>query len=56
MVNGKRKHLGMFDDPAEAGEAYKIAKSNEIKRVALLQSDIRIRGGLLKHADNLLNS
>jgi len=55
-LNGKKKHLGCFATQEQASEAHKTAKSNEIKRVALLQSDIRIREGLLRHADNLLNS
>jgi len=54
-INGKREHIGMFATPKEAGEAYKTAKSNEIKRVALLQTDIRVREGLLRHAEHLLN-
>jgi len=54
-VNGKHKHIGMFGSPEEASAAYKIVKSNEIKRVALLQSDIRIKDGLMRHAEHLLN-
>jgi len=55
QINGKKKYLGRFETIEEASEVYKAAKSNEIKRVALLQSDIRIREGLLRHAEHLLN-
>ena len=33
-VNGKNKGLGYYSTPLEAFNAYKIAKENEIKRVA----------------------
>ncbi|MCK4824843.1 AP2 domain-containing protein [bacterium] len=54
-VDGKRKHLGRFATPEEAGEVYKIAKSNEITRVASLQTDPRIYQGLINHAEAVLN-
>ena len=33
-INGVKKHLGYYSTPLEAFSAYKIAKENEIKRVA----------------------
>lgn len=54
-IDGKRKHLGRFATPEEAGKAYKTAKSNEINRIALQQGDERIKNGLIKHAEHLLN-
>jgi len=54
-IKGKSKHLGVFKTPEQASEVYKAAKSNEIKRVALSQTDIRVREGLLRHAEHLLN-
>lgn len=54
-IDEKRKYLGRFYTPEEAGEAYKIAKSKEINRVALLQSDTRVKNGLIRHAEHLLN-
>ena len=33
-VNGVKKHLGLYNTPLEAFSAYKIAKENEIKRIA----------------------
>ena len=50
-IDGKSKHLGMFATPEEASRVYKKAKKAEIIRVALLQKDIRIRDGLLRHAE-----
>jgi len=54
-VNGKYKNLGYFSTPEEASQAYKNAKSNEIKRVANLQPDDKIKQGLIRHADFLIN-
>ena len=33
-INGVKKHLGLYNTPEEAFNAYKIAKEQEIKRVA----------------------
>ena len=50
-IEAKSKHLGRFDTPEEASIAYRRAKKAEIIRVAGLQKDIRIRDGLLRHAE-----
>ena len=54
LVDGKRKHLGRFATPEEAGSAYNAAKHGEIMRVALLQKDERIKSGLIRHAEMVL--
>jgi len=54
-INGKTKYLGLFPTPEEAGKVYRIAKAEEVNRVALLQEDVRVRDGLIKHAENILN-
>lgn len=53
QVNGKRKHLGRFATPEEAGEAYKKAKRKDILAHANIQDDNRIRQGLTLHAEAL---
>ena len=55
QTSGKRKYLGRFSTPEEAGKAYRIAKAEEINRVASLQADARIKNGLIRHAEYLLN-
>lgn len=55
-IDGKRKTVGRYNSPEEAGTAYNIAKSNEIRRIAHLQTDVRVRNGLLRHADLRLNA
>ena len=44
-INGKRKGLGLYNTPEEAFNAYKIAKENEIKRVA---EDCVLKGYITK--------
>jgi len=46
-INGKSKYLGRFTNPADAHAAYLVAKEGEIRRVAALQSDVRVRDALL---------
>jgi len=46
-INGKSKHLGLFQTAQEAKDAYDKAKYAEIKRQAIMQSDQAIREGLL---------
>lgn len=55
-VKGTRKHLGYFNTSDEAATAYNYTKSQEIRRVADLQTDSRIRDGLLKHVELRCNS
>lgn len=38
-VDGKQQHLGYFDTPQEAYQAYKIAKEAHVKRMALEWQD-----------------
>ena len=55
-VNGKIKHVGYYDSSEDATDAANIAKSDEIKRVAYLQTDPRVTDGLLRHAQLRLNA
>lgn len=34
LIDGKQKHLGVYDNKIDAFNSYKIAKENEIKRIA----------------------
>jgi len=54
-IRGKGKNLGQYHTIKEASDAYNSAKSDEIKRVAFLQANDRVRNGLLKHASVLLD-
>ena len=54
-INGKQKTLGRYPTEQEASQVYKKFKSNLIISVANEQTDIRIRNGLIKHAEILLN-
>ena len=54
-LNGKQKYLGLFATQEKADKAYKIAKSDEIMRIALFQTSSIIKGGLIRHAEHLLN-
>lgn len=38
-VDGKQQHLGYFDTPQEARQAYKVAKEANVKRMALEWQD-----------------
>ena len=50
-VDGKTKTLGRFKTPQEANNIYREFKSKLIVSVAKQQSDIRLKNGLLKHAE-----
>lgn len=50
-VGGICRHLGYFITPDKAAATYNVFKANEIRRIANLQTDIRIRNGLLRHAE-----
>lgn len=51
---GKDIHLGTFDTPEQAGEAYKEFKANLILEAAQEQDDPRISAGLMAHRDIVL--
>ena len=53
-INGRLKHLGLFDSAEKASIAYKKSKSKYIISIANEQSDIRIKTGLLAHAELML--
>lgn len=55
-IKGVRQHLGYFSTSDEASSVYNTAKSKEILRVSNLQSDVRVRNGLLKHVEFRCNS
>lgn len=46
-VDGKQEHIGYFDTPQEARQAYKIAKEANVKRMALEWKD-RIADNVFK--------
>ena len=48
VIDGKSVHLGYFDTPEEASEAYKVAKYAHIKEVALNQVE-PLRSALLNY-------
>lgn len=52
--NGKTEHLGYFDKQETAHEAYLKRKHEIISESAMLQTDDRIRDGLIRHAELLL--
>lgn len=52
-LQGKKRSLGYFDTPGEAESEYKTAKSDEIKRIANLQPDQRVKAALLLRAEKL---
>lgn len=51
-----QKNLGSFNTPEEASKTYNIAKSNYLIEISHLQTDERVRKGLLLHANVILNS
>lgn len=54
-INGNQKHLGYFNTPEEASEVYREEKYNEILRHAKMQTDPRVKYGLIQHAELLFN-
>lgn len=49
-INGKTKNLGLFSTPEAASNAYKIAKREEIIRVANEQTNEKVKQALLRIA------
>ena len=49
-INNKTKNLGTFNTSSEANTAYKIARTDYIRKIAFQQSDYRIAKALLRHA------
>jgi hypothetical protein len=49
--HGRKTYLGQFTTIHEAANAYRKAKAAHIREIALQQDDIRIRVGLMLHAD-----
>ena len=50
-VNGKTKEIGRFNTVKEASKKYIEFKSNHIIEIANKQEDIRVKNGLLLHAE-----
>ena len=55
-VNGKKKHLGYFKTAHSAEAHYINFKRDLIIKTAMASSDPRIKDGLLRHANNLVNN
>ena len=57
MVDGKSKHLGLFDTPSEASKAYNEFKSKHIKEVAQqYKSNEKLYDGLMSHAKAIVEN
>ena len=48
-VDGKSVHLGCFEKESEASSAYIEAKTKRVSKVAMEQSDLRVREALLNY-------
>ena len=53
---GVRKSLGYFKTPEEAAIVYRKAKTSHIIKIALEQTDRKVRDGLILHASNILGA
>ena len=51
-INGNQEYLGLFKTIKEAELAYKTSKQSEIRRVAELQTNNKVKQSLLSIADN----
>lgn len=52
-INGKSKHVGYFDTPAEAHQAWVTAKQDQAVTLIEQQTDIRVAVGLWQYALSL---
>ena len=52
-IEGVKRSLGYYSTPEEASQVYITAKSAHIRDIAEQQKDIRIKEGLIKHAEML---
>jgi len=52
-ISLKKNYLGLFNTIEDANEAYKKAKRKEILKCANIQTNIKIRDGLIAHAEAL---
>lgn len=53
-IHSKQAHLGYFDTPEKAHQAWVKAKSELLKETAYKQSDFRVKEALLKRANKML--
>jgi hypothetical protein len=53
-ISGVKRSLGYYTTPEEASDVYLAAKAEHICDEARCQEDVRIRNGLIKHAEMLL--
>jgi len=54
-VDGKGVHLGLYKSISEALKVYNKFKSDLVIKIAHEQTDIRVKNGLLKHAEIIAN-
>lgn len=54
-VNGRRQHIGLYDDPNQAYIMYREFKSNHVREIAQTQEP-RLKAALIRHANLILNS
>lgn len=50
-INGKSTFLGRYSDPIDAGKIYAKFRNKELVRLAHIQNDLKIKAGLLRHAE-----
>ena len=53
-VNGKRKYIGSFDNANEASNAYIKFKYKLIIDITSDINDVRVKNGLIRHAEKLI--
>lgn len=52
-IEGKQKTIGYYDTEQEAEKAYLYEKSRYVSLIASQQKDVRIKNGLLRHAERI---